>query len=75
MVLDIFTIIGALGITLISIGIIRRKRKNQDIFYVLGGLFLLSYSIYIKEIIFIILQTIFIITAIYDLIKKIKCNI
>ena len=69
----IFTIIGAVGLLLISIGVITKKRKNQNIFYILGGACLLSYSIFLKNVIFIILQSIFIIAATYDLIKiKIK---
>ncbi len=67
--LNIFKIIGALGILLIAVGIINKKRKIQDTYYSLGGIFLLIYSIYIKDIIFIILQIIFTLTAVYDLIK------
>lgn len=67
--IDIFKIIGALGIILISIGIITKKRKTQDIFYILGGLCLETYSIYIGDLIFIILQIIFTLVAIYDFAK------
>ena len=67
--IDIFKIIGALGIILISIGIITKKRKTQDIFYILGGLCLETYSIYIGDLIFIILQIIFTLAAIYDFAK------
>jgi len=66
---DIFKLIGALGLILISAGIIVKKRKLQDILYVFGGLCLLTYSIYIADLIFITLQTIFIIVALYDLIR------
>jgi hypothetical protein len=68
--IDIFTVVGGLGIILISIGIIIKQRKKQDIFYILGGICLEAYSIYINDIIFIILQLIFIMAAIYDLIRK-----
>jgi lipid-A-disaccharide synthase-like uncharacterized protein len=67
--IDIFKIIGALGIILISIGIITKKRKTQDIFYILGGICLEIYSIYIGDLIFIILQIIFTLAAIYDFAK------
>lgn len=67
--MDIFKVIGALGIILISIGIITKKRSIQDIYYILGGLCLAIYSLYIKDLIFIILQIIFILAAIYDLVK------
>ena len=50
----IFKIIGALGLILISIGILNKKRKIQDTLYIVGGLSLLTYSIYIQNIIFII---------------------
>jgi len=70
--INFFKIIGGLGILLITIGIINKKRKTQDIYYIFGGACLLIYSIYIKDIIFIILQIIFTLTAIYDLIKKKK---
>ncbi len=69
MVIPLFKIIGALGIILISIGILQKKRKIQDIYYALGGVCLLTYSIYINDLIFIVLQIIFTLTAIYDLIK------
>jgi lipid-A-disaccharide synthase-like uncharacterized protein len=68
--MDIFKLIGALGIILISIGIITKQRKNQDIYYILGGICLEIYSIYINDLIFIILQIIFILSAIYDFTKK-----
>jgi hypothetical protein len=65
----IFTIIGAVGLILISIGIWIKKEMIQDIIFVLGGLFLLGYSIYIKNTIFIILQIVFILSAGYELFK------
>lgn len=65
----IYTIIGAIGLILIIIGILYKKRKTQDIFYIIGGLLLLTYSIYLKNIIFIILQSAFSLAALYDLIK------
>lgn len=68
--MDIFKLIGALGIILISIGIITKQRKNQDIYYILGGICLEIYSIYINDLIFIVLEAIFIIAAIYDFIRK-----
>ncbi len=69
MVSIIFIIIGAIGLILISIGVISKKRKKQDIFYISGGISLLAYSISLRNVIFIILQSVFIIVSIYDLIK------
>jgi hypothetical protein len=70
--LNIFKIIGAVGLILISIGIINKKREIQDIYYILGGICLEIYSIHIGDIIFIILQIIFTIAGIYDFYKTIK---
>lgn len=68
--LPILKIVGALGIILISIGIIIKKRKNEDILYIAGGLCLLAYSIYIRDLIFIILEIIFTLSAVYDFTRK-----
>lgn len=66
---EIFKIIGAAGIILISIGIITKNRKLQDVQYILGGICLEIYSLYIGDLIFIILQIIFTLAAIYDFAK------
>ncbi len=66
---DIFELIGALGIVLISIGIVIKKRKIQDIYFIFGGICLETYSIYIGNLIFIILQIIFILAAVYDFVR------
>ena len=67
----IFKIIGVFGLILIILGILikPKNRKIRDILYILGGISLAGYSIYIKDIVFIILQVVFIIVAIYDLIR------
>ncbi|PIU79567.1 MAG: hypothetical protein COZ28_02580 [Candidatus Moranbacteria bacterium CG_4_10_14_3_um_filter_44_15] len=67
--MSIFKFIGALGLLLISIGIVNKKRFIQDILYIIGGICLEIYSIHLGDLIFIILQIIFIIAAIYDSIK------
>lgn len=67
--MNIFRIIGAIGLLLISVGIITKQRKNQDILYIIGGLLLDVYSIYTGDMIFIVLETIFTLASIYDLIK------
>ncbi len=67
--IEILKIIGVLGLILIIIGIVTKKRKNQDIFYILGGTCLTIYSIYIRDLIFIILQIVFTLAAIYDFVK------
>ena len=67
--MDLFKIIGALGLLIITIGIVIKNRKTQDILYVIGGVSLEIYSIYIGDLIFIILQIIFTLAAAYDLIR------
>jgi len=67
----VFKVLGALGVLLISIGIATNKR-SENILYLLGGICLLIYSFYIKDIIFIVLQIIFILSAGYALIKNKK---
>ena len=68
-----FKLIGALGLVLISVGIVTKERKRQDILYIVGGICLEVYSIHLRDIIFIILQIIFTLAAIYDLIKA-QCH-
>jgi lipid-A-disaccharide synthase-like uncharacterized protein len=67
--ISIFKIIGSLGLLLITIGILLKNRKIRDILYVVGGLSLEVYSIFIGDLIFIILQAVFTMVAVYDLIK------
>ena len=58
---------GALGLILITIGVLIKDRKKEDILYIIGGIFLESYSLFIGDPIFITLQIIFILAAGYDL--------
>jgi lipid-A-disaccharide synthase-like uncharacterized protein len=67
--MNIFKIIGAIGLFLIAIGVITKNRKRQDVLYIIGGIFLEIYSIYLVDTIFIILQIVFTIASIYDLIR------
>ena len=67
--MPIFKIVGAVGLLVISIGIITKKRDTQDILYIVGGLCLEAYSMYVGDIIFILLQIVFTLAAIYDLVK------
>ncbi|MBS3157792.1 hypothetical protein J4206_00720 [Candidatus Woesearchaeota archaeon] len=66
----LFKLIGAVGLILIALGVITKQRKVQDKYYLLGGLFLTVYSIYIKDVVFIVLQIIFLVAAGYDLVKS-----
>ncbi|PIZ95574.1 MAG: hypothetical protein COX81_00715 [Candidatus Magasanikbacteria bacterium CG_4_10_14_0_2_um_filter_37_12] len=70
----IIKIIGAIGLVLITWGIFIKKETRQDYIFVLGGLFLLTYSIHLKDPIFIPLQIVFVLASLYEIhkIKKIK---
>jgi len=72
--MNVFQIIGALGLISIINGTFlltkkSRKRKTIFTFLLLGGICLEIYSIYIQDLIFIILQSIYIIVAIYGWLK------
>jgi len=67
--MDIFKLIGALGLILISVGLLLKNRKHQNILYIIGGICLEIYSIHIQDTIFIVLQFIFTLSAIYDFLK------
>ena len=67
-------LVGALGLVLISTGIVTKRRKTQDLLYILGGVFLEAYSIYLGDLIFTLLQIIFTIAAIYDLVRLKRGN-
>jgi len=66
----LFKIIGGIGILLISAGILSNKKPQENIYHILGGLCLMTYSIFINDPIFIMLQGIFILVTVYDLIKN-----
>ncbi len=72
--MNFYKLVGALGLTLIIIGAIMHKRRNRDIFYFVGGILLEVYSIYIKDIIFIVLQLVFILVIVYDFLKNRNSN-
>jgi len=59
-------------LVLIIFGVLIKKknRKYRDIIYIIGGLFLAVYSFYIDDLIFIVLQIVFVLVAVYDLMKQ-----
>lgn len=69
---NIFGILGALGLIFIITGIVLRKRNIQDEMYIIGGILLEIYSIYIGDIIFIVLQFVFTLAAVYDLARNLR---
>ena len=70
--LSVFKLFGILGLILIIIGVLLKKREKEDMFYIAGGISLEVYSISIKDPIFITLQAVFILAAIYDLVRRWK---
>jgi len=70
----IFKIFGIVGLILLCDSILVKKRKKRDILTIIGGLALLIYSIYLKDLIFIILQTVYISVTIFDYARQFKKN-
>ena len=60
---------GIIGLILISYALWVKSEKKQDIIYVIGGVALLIYSIAIEDIVFIVLQIIFILSASIELLS------
>jgi len=60
---------GIIGLVLITAGILIHQRELEDIMYIAGGLSLLVYSISINDMVFIILQVIFVVAAGYDFVR------
>lgn len=69
-----FIIFGIIGLLVISFAIWLRDERKQDFYFVVGGISLLIYSISIGDIIFIILQIVFIISALIEILKLSKKN-
>ncbi|MFH1591611.1 MAG: hypothetical protein ABIC95_06835 [archaeon] len=68
----LFKIIGALGLVLITIGVLAKGKKPQDLFFIGGGVFLEIYSIFLGDLIFIVLQLVFVVAAVFNLFSKRK---
>jgi len=67
---NLFKLFGIVGLLLIIFGVLLKKRKQKDLFFIFGGVCLEIYSIYLKDPIFIILQAVFILSAVYDYFRK-----
>ncbi len=70
--MNTFKLIGIVGLVLICLGMIVKNRKNRDVLSFFGGVGLLIYSIYLRDVIFTILQTIYILVVFFDFIKQNK---
>ena len=64
-----FKILGALGLIFITLGVLSKNRIRQNIFFIIGGVLLEAYSVYLKDPIFIPLQAIFVLAALYEVYK------
>jgi lipid-A-disaccharide synthase-like uncharacterized protein len=62
-------VFGIVGLLLISYGLWVKNERHQDVVFIFGGIALLAYSIYIQDIIFIVLQAVFLVSAAIELIK------
>jgi len=60
---------GIVGLLLIAYGLWVKNEKKQDIIFIFGGLCLLAYSAYIADPVFVVLQIVFIASAVIELIK------
>lgn len=60
-------IIGAIGLILITSGVLYKNRLIQNYLFTTGGICLTIYSIYLKDPIFIPLEIIFTIAGIYEI--------
>lgn len=67
--INLFEILGIIGVLIIIIGILLRDSKKEHISFILGGIFLVAYSYFLNSLIFIILQTVLIIASSYELLK------
>lgn len=65
----LFKIIGVAGLLLITCGIFIKKETKQDWIFALGGISLLIYSAYLKDIIFVTLQIVFTMASLYEIYK------
>ena len=61
-------LVGALGLMLIIAGLLKKKKKQELYFFLSGGIALAIYSFYIQDLVFIILQIVYVIVTTYELI-------
>ena len=63
---------GIIGLLLISYALWITNEKIQNVVFIIGGASLLVYSILIADPIFIILQSVFILSALVELVKILR---
>ena len=65
----IFKALGAIGIVFITVGILRKNKVEEIVYLIIGGVLLEIYSIYIGDTVFIVLQMVFILSAVLEIFK------
>ncbi len=63
---NFFQLLGALGLLLITAGVLVEAERKRNLFFIAGGILLEIYSVSIQDIIFIALQLVFILAAAYE---------
>ena len=63
----LFKVTGAIGLVFITIGVLTKDRIRENIYFIIGGCLLESYAIYLKDVIYIPLQVIFVFASVYEL--------
>jgi lipid-A-disaccharide synthase-like uncharacterized protein len=66
---SIFKLFGIVGLLIITTGIFSKNETAQDKVFATGGIFLLLYSIHLRDPIFITLQSVFILASLYEIYK------
>ena len=68
----IFRIIGSLGIVSIIMGMLKKNRIEEIVYFIIGGICLEIYSIHTGDIVFIALQMVFILSAVLKILEMRK---
>jgi len=68
--MEAMKLFGVAGLLCITVAILIHNRKKQNILFIVGGVLLEVYSIYIQDVIFIILQIAFTMVAAYALVRQ-----
>ena len=66
----IYRICGILGLLFIIAGVVAKRKKREDEFYVIGGILLFIYSYYLHDLIFMTLQVVFTLVAFIELLNR-----
>lgn len=62
----LFKILGVIGLLFVTKGVFIRGHRHQSAVFALGGIFLLAYSLYLRDAVFSVLQVVFIVSSWYE---------